>query len=539
MTELSSTSKTATALAVILILSFGAYVLLQSRSEKLKVKDLEEFLTARKSAITLGWSFFASAIGSWVITGPAQFGYYAGIVPVVSYAFAAAVPILFIAFFGGSMSKIYPSLLSLSDFVYWRFGRVTQVLTILITLLNMSAAIIAEYSTLMSLYSDFVGLGDNGAYVVVLTAIVTLLYTTYGGLKASIITDKVQGIVALYLVQVVVIYLAADFNKEDITENIEQRGFNASFVMNKFVKGTTEAGWGTVFTLPLSLLTATIFSEALWQRSWAAADEKVLKKAALFGSVLIFFVVGFFGALGVLVVWANLVEDPFVINQNLFAFQVFISEAGKPAVNSAIGVLILLLGTVMAESAIDSLQNGVGASFNGALLRYVRQQTVEEDLPAVEKKLFKVSRVLLIAVNVIYIIIGLQQYSVLSLFLVGNMVCICAFFPITLGFFPDMFYTPYLRDFIPISSFICSLVSTGIYSAIKLGGFSEGFEYAFWENINYEYPYFVAALVASFFWTAIFLFVSKTGFGEKQNVELVEGQEAVEVKEIEEQKQSV
>eukprot|EP00924_Labyrinthula_sp_SR-Ha-C_P002172 snap_masked-scaffold_19-processed-gene-2.31-mRNA-1 protein AED:1.00 eAED:1.00 QI:0/-1/0/0/-1/1/1/0/549 len=531
-----TTEKLAVWLSVFLILSFGLFVVVRSRKDHLRSENLEDFLTARASMgyVTLGWSFFASGIGSWVITGPAQFGFYSGIVSVVAYAFATSIPNFFIAFFGGSMSQIYPNLLSLSDFVYWRFGRATQILTLLINLVNMSAGVIVEYSTLMSLYSDFVGLGNNGAYIVILTAVVTLLYTAYGGLKASIVTDKVQGVVALYLVQVIAIYLSADFNKEDIIENIQERGFNASFEFDDNVKGTTPSGWGTMFTLPLSLVTSKVFSEQLWQRSWAAVDSSVLNKAAILGSVLTFIVIGFFGAMGILAGWAGMVEDPFSLNQNLFAFQVFQSEVGKTAVSSGIGVLIILLGTVMAESAIDSMQNGIGASFNGTLLRYFREHTAKEDLPAVEKKIFSYGRVLLILINCIYVVIGIQKPNVQSVFLVGNMISVCAFLPIALGLLPDKFYTPYLSDFLPVSVFLLSMVTTGIYSAVVFKDFGEGFEFAFWGNTLFEYPNFLCALLASIIWTVVLIWFSIIFLEKKEFQEIeVKNEEDIEKNKVE------
>ena len=38
--------------------------------------------------------------------------------------------------------------------------------------------------------------------------------------------------------------------------------------------GTNKPGYSSIFVMPASLFTATIFSEAMWQRAWAASDKR-------------------------------------------------------------------------------------------------------------------------------------------------------------------------------------------------------------------------------------------------------------------------
>ena len=525
----STAAKVATGLSVVLVLAFGGYAVWYSRqtSVALESKSLENFLTARRSIgwVNIGWSFYASAVGSWVITAPAEFGYYGGLLGVFAYSFAAGIPILMIAYFGNVIHETYPELLSLSDFILWRFGRMTQILVVLISVFNMSIAATAEYTTLSSLYGDFVGLDDYTVFIVTLIAVVTLSYTAYGGLKASIITDRAQAAVSLFLVLVVASFLAADFNEEDVTKTIEDQGFNASFEFTDTLKGLNPSGYSSWFTLPLSLSTATIFSEALWQRSWAALDSSVLYKGAWMGSILIFIVVSFFGAVGLLVAWANLVENPATFNNNLFAFQVFSSEAGQVVVSSAMGVLVLLLGTTMAEGALDSLQNGIGASINGVVGRFYSAADASGNS-------LLVGRVVLIVINIPFIVIGLQRYSILSLFLVGNMICVCAFFPISLGFFRWTPAHPYLRDFVPPLAFLLSLATTMIFAGFYVNGDTllDGIEYAFWGNTFYEYEYFLAALVSSIVNTGLILISVKFLSGPKEIAVYSHKDDAAEVK---------
>jgi Na+/proline symporter len=56
----------------------------------------EEFITARhtQSKWRIAWSFFAGAVGAWVIVGPASYASYAGVLGLVFYSLASGLPII-------------------------------------------------------------------------------------------------------------------------------------------------------------------------------------------------------------------------------------------------------------------------------------------------------------------------------------------------------------------------------------------------------------------------------------------------------------
>lgn len=84
----------------------------------------EDFITARRSQGTMRimYSFFASAVGAWCITSPAQFAVYTGILGLAMYAFASGIPVLVISLCGEPIQKKFPHVLSISDFAGKRFG---------------------------------------------------------------------------------------------------------------------------------------------------------------------------------------------------------------------------------------------------------------------------------------------------------------------------------------------------------------------------------------------------------------------------------
>lgn len=48
----------------------------------------------------IAWSFYAGAVGAWVITGPATYTPWAGVIGNVMYALSSGLPVLMIAYAG-------------------------------------------------------------------------------------------------------------------------------------------------------------------------------------------------------------------------------------------------------------------------------------------------------------------------------------------------------------------------------------------------------------------------------------------------------
>src|SRR5690242_5353259 len=72
-----------------------------------------------------------------------------------------------------------------------------------------------------------------------------------------------------------------------------------------------------------SILSSAVFSEALWQRVWAAENPKSLRRGAVLGFVITTLVIGFFGLVGWLGQWAGLQPLPGDVHNNLVFFVPF------------------------------------------------------------------------------------------------------------------------------------------------------------------------------------------------------------------------
>ena len=62
----------------------------------------------------------------------------------------------------------------------------------------------AEYTTIGSLFQDFVG--SVNWPIIITVGIVTMIYTMYGGLYISIVTDQVQAIVTIVFIAILSVY---------------------------------------------------------------------------------------------------------------------------------------------------------------------------------------------------------------------------------------------------------------------------------------------------------------------------------------------
>lgn len=236
-------------LAIVLLLGFASFALVMAWRHNQRTKaTTEEFLTARSSAtmLRIAWSFYASAVGAWVFTGPPSYASYAGYIGLISYAVSAGLPIVMIAFLGDLVQHKLPGVVSMSDYVGWRYGVIPQTYVVLLTSLNMGIAMLAEYTTIGSLFSDYVG---SIAYpIIVVVGVTTMTYTAFGGLYVSILTDQAQGIASVAFLTILTVYVAVTFRyplQEPLPPNLAPNNY----------------GYSSLFAMPVSMATATVFSE--------------------------------------------------------------------------------------------------------------------------------------------------------------------------------------------------------------------------------------------------------------------------------------
>eukprot|EP01134_Creolimax_fragrantissima_P008372 CFRG8372T1 len=448
------------------IIAFAVYAVVMAWVYQRKTKvDTEQFFTARSSVgkWKIAFSFYAGAVGSWVVTGPASYASYAGLIGCSMYAFAAGFPIMIIAICGNLIVERYPHTLSLPHFVGWRYGPIAKIVVVLIMIFVVSLAILAEYSTLGALFKDYVG--TTNLPIIITIGVLTTFYTAVGGLQVSIVTDQVQAVFSVLLIVILAIYLAADFPSDLPTPITDEQ------------IGLTYAGYSSLAAMPISLMASTVFSEAMWQRVWASESKSSLYFGAAVASVAISLVTFLFGFGGFLAAWAGYITDE--TNYNLYWFTLF-TGGESTTLNNWQGLLTLVAAAIMSESAVDSYQNGLSSVLVSTFMEGVD---------------IKYARMVVVIINVPLIILACFQIAdkVLSLFLIGNMVTSCAAIPIVSGLIRHEKLEKYITEFGVVFGIGFSFVAVSLYGIIRTDGSAwDGFVYSWYEN-NYSWDYFVMA----------------------------------------------
>ncbi|HEX2027777.1 MAG TPA: hypothetical protein VHF25_07230 [Nitriliruptorales bacterium] len=369
-----------------------AWVGLRSRAGS---RDLEEFVVARDSqgAVPLGLSFFASGMGAWILFAPPEVGATVGAVAVAGYAVGAAAPLVAFAVLGGRLRRVLPSGHGLTEFVRLRFGRAFHVHVVAISILYMLVFVTAELTAVGAVAAIATGL-DATVTILAVTA-VTLAYTAYGGLRASLRTDGWQAWLVLVLLGVGVTAVLAALDAPSRTLAASGR------------IGVERVGVEAALTLVVAITAANLFHQGYWQRVFAADGTTALVRGAGLGIVTTLPVVAVAGVLGMVASGAALeLGDP--------PAPFFALTALAPA---WVSVVALGLGLALVASSVDTLENGLAAlvvSERPTLdLRGARLATVVLMLPA--------------------LVVALQGLSVLRLFLIADLLCAATVVPALLG----------------------------------------------------------------------------------------------------------
>jgi len=253
---------------------------------------IDDYMTARNSqgAATIGLSFLASGMGAWILFAPPEVGAFVGPVALAGYALGAALPFIVFAALGPLIRKRMPKGRSISEFTEQRFGKGMRRWVSVISVLYMACFLAAELTAIGSitgLLSDL-----NGQIVIIGIAVTTLIYTTWGGLRASLATDRWQ---ALLLMALLAVVLFVDW------KHLPAAAESADLPGIPFWSAVSVA-----LTLVLAVTAANLFHQGYWQRVWAARDSASLWKGAILGGGTTIVVVAIVGGLGMSAAMAGL-----------------------------------------------------------------------------------------------------------------------------------------------------------------------------------------------------------------------------------------
>ncbi len=366
-----------------------------------KYQGLNNYLTANRSVgfFSLSTSLVASALGAWILFGPASAATWGGIGAVVGYALGTAFPMIFLIYLGKKIRSEFPKGSTLIEFLRKRFGKSLFKLILLMTIFYMFVFLCAEV-TAVSILINYIS-GTSLWITASIILIATLTYTLYGGLRASIFTDIVQSVIILVLFLISVIYLTSFTGDQFSFEFVAQK--NSNLLSSSYIPNYT-AG----LTFFIAVAATNLFHQGNWQRVYAAKNNEILKKSLLISFIVIIPIVLFMGFSGLVAVSV----DPNVI-PDLGFFSLLLKDQTK-----FLSIIIIILGLSLTISTVDTLVNAISS-----LVIVDAKATFNFSK---NTDYLKLSKYFIIALSFVAFIVASKGFSVLYLFLLADLFC-CAF----------------------------------------------------------------------------------------------------------------
>ena len=111
-----------------------------------KYKGINNYLVAnrRVGVFSLTTSLVASALGAWILFGPASAATWGGIGAVIGYALGTAFPLFILIYLGKTFRKSFPNGRTLIEVIRLRFGNKLFKLILILSIFYMTIFLIAE-----------------------------------------------------------------------------------------------------------------------------------------------------------------------------------------------------------------------------------------------------------------------------------------------------------------------------------------------------------------------------------------------------------
>jgi|TARA_B110000438_G_scaffold226538_1_gene220773 Na+/proline symporter len=388
-----------TSLTIVIIISlvFAIVGLIYSK----KYQGINNYLTANRNIgfFSLSTSLVASALGAWILFGPASAATWGGIGAVIGYALGTAFPMIFLISLGKKIRNEFPKGSTLIEFLRKRFGKSLFKLILLMSIFYMFIFLCAEV-TAVAMLINYIS-GTDLWITALITLVATLTYTLYGGLRVSIFTDVIQSVIILVLFLICFIYLIS-FTGEQFTFTFikEKSPHLLSF---KYIPNYT-AG----LTFFIAVAATNLFHQGNWQRIYAAKNNDILKKSLIVSFIVIIPIVFFMGFSGLVAVSVDSKAMP-----DLGFFSLLLTEQTK-----LLSMVIVTLGLSLTISTVDTLVNAISS-----LIVVDGKTTFNFNK---NFNYLKFSKYFIVGLSIIAFIVASKGFSILYLFLLADLFC-CAF----------------------------------------------------------------------------------------------------------------
>jgi len=370
--------------------------------------DLNNYLVANRSVktISLTMSLVASALGTWILFGPASAATWGGIGAVIGYALGTASPFFFLIYLGKTFRTKYPQAKTLIEVINLHFGNKLYKFIFLLSIFYMIIFLIAEVTAVSILVKYLSG---NDLWITSLIVLsCSMIYTLYGGLRISIFTDKIQFIFFTLILLLGFIYLFSiqpyQFNINFIKQNKpELLSLNN---INNFTAG---------LTFFIAVAATNLFHQGNWQRVYAAKSDKTLTISLILSFLIVTPIVFIMGFTGLVAISKNA-----AVNADLAFFYLILQKQ-----NLYISGMLIFLSISLAISSIDTIINAVSS----LIIVDAKKITNSKLNP------LKLSNIIVFLLCLITFIVSSKGLSILYLFLLADLFCCSAVINIFYGFY--------------------------------------------------------------------------------------------------------
>ncbi len=373
-----------------------------------KYQGINNYLVANRNieSFSLTSSLVASALGTWILFGPASAATWGGIGAVIGYALGTGFPLFILFFLGEKFRKFFPKGKTLIEVIRIRFGKKLFKLILFLTIFYMFIFLIAEVTAVSMLVNYISGTSLWITALIVISS--SLIYTLYGGLRASIFTDNIQFIIIVLLLLFSFNYLTSSNSNEFGIDFINQN--KPILLSNSYLPNFT-AG----LTFFIAVAATNLFHQGNWQRVYAAKNIKILKKSLIISFLIIVPIVFFMGFCGLV----SVSENPNVIPDLAF-FSLLLKNQG-----TSVAIVLIILAVSLTISSIDTLINAISSLI---LVDGNKIFNFEGDY-------LKISKYIIILLSIIAFIVSSKGISILYMFLIADLLCCSAVLSIFYSFY--------------------------------------------------------------------------------------------------------
>lgn len=394
-------------LMTIIVIAFTLIGVLYSRG---RVETIDDFLTARGSTnpLILTATFLASFLGVFVLFTPPEAASIGGITTILGYALGVGSLYLAFSVLSPRVRNYLPEGSTINDYALKRYGKKMYSVIVLLSIFYMLVHIIAELTAISQVAYQIANIPP--IYTALLIGLGTMVYTTYGGLKASMFTDLIQMI--LIVVLLIIISIGIVYYTNGIEEILEKISSNRPELLD--FKNISGIEYG--LTLCIGVFAANLFHQGYWQRIYSGKDNNAVRKSLILCILIVIPIMLLTGLIGIASAGYGLDSNPSVA---LFSF--LYSLFPKSLI-----ILLFVLALVLVMSTVDTLLNAIVATISSNSRIFFK---LKKKNPLTHARIVTTVLILLV------IFVSARGYSVLYLFLVADLVCAGVFVPLFYGLF--------------------------------------------------------------------------------------------------------